>query len=72
MPTNRKCIPHSRLAPPIAPEHWALLTDAPYPKDGNPWARHSFMPQAPVLWAEHREVILARWIARRPGTRPPL
>lgn len=56
----------------ICPEHWKLLNDIPLEGDaGDNWfAEHTFREAAPKLWTEHRDTILARWIAERPGTRP--
>jgi hypothetical protein len=56
----------------IRPEYWALLTDAPYPKDGNPLFRILGWWRARNLWIAHRDEVLAEWIARRAGTRPSL
>lgn len=54
----------------VRPEYWALLTDAPYPKGGNPFWRFVWMARAHELWLTHRDEVLADWIVRRPGTRP--
>jgi hypothetical protein len=72
MPTKRRPVERGRRAPPIDPEWWALLHDEPIPKDGNPFAEFTFDAEAPRLWGEYRERILAEWIRDKPGTRPSL
>ena len=54
----------------IRPEYWSLLTDAPYPRRGNPFWRLVWIARAPLLWVQHREAVLADWVKERPGTRP--
>jgi hypothetical protein len=66
---ERPTTPHPHT-PSIRPEYWALLTDAQYPKRGNPFWRIVWMVRALELWLAHREEVLADWIVRRPGSRP--
>lgn len=57
--------------PPVDPDHLTLLRYGDHAEFDNVFTPNA-TPDAKrrALWAEHRDVILADWIAERPGTRP--
>lgn len=67
MPTNR--VRKSRNArPDISSTHWAVLNDLPMPVDHNRWEQLTGPTRD--QWLQHRDEILAGWIATKPGSRP--
>ena len=56
--------------PTVSPTTWALLNDEPLPENFNKWERLDGISRA--RWEQHRDEVLANWIATKPGRRPSL
>lgn len=79
MPTNRSKRTRGRRQAPVNPLQWALLNDQDPPADCNqfelleyefPISRHGEPHPLLEPWQRCKEMILARWIMKWPGTRP--